>query len=255
MKHINLYFNFELTSLSPDGKPISLGIVSDDILADNAGKPCRHPGCARHRSHPCEECGRIEATTYPPKSIYCEFTDYGNAYDDWVKENIIDKLVYKDKPYEGKGNTEHIKDCLRSYLEQFNDYQITFVGDCVANDWIHLLKIIAEWKLKCIRADDEGCTNCIHYKDYICVFSGACPIKIGLPKLPDNITLVPFDINDLITIKKGISVQEAFDIDREELAFGLLPTGEVDIPVELDGSKHNARWDATVIKAIYNKLK
>lgn len=23
------------------------------------GEPCPHPGCLSHRSHPCEECGRI----------------------------------------------------------------------------------------------------------------------------------------------------------------------------------------------------
>ena len=31
MKTINLYFDFEFTSLSPDAQPISLGIVSDEI--------------------------------------------------------------------------------------------------------------------------------------------------------------------------------------------------------------------------------
>ena len=30
MKTINLYFDFEFTSLSPDAQPISLGIVSDE---------------------------------------------------------------------------------------------------------------------------------------------------------------------------------------------------------------------------------
>ena len=24
------------------------------------GQPCGHKGCAGHKSHPCEECGRIE---------------------------------------------------------------------------------------------------------------------------------------------------------------------------------------------------
>lgn len=26
-----------------------------------AGRPCSHPGCAAHLSHPCEECGRYAA--------------------------------------------------------------------------------------------------------------------------------------------------------------------------------------------------
>ena len=28
------------------------------------GEPCHHAGCAHHRSHPCEVCGRIEARGY-----------------------------------------------------------------------------------------------------------------------------------------------------------------------------------------------
>lgn len=23
------------------------------------GEPCEHPGCLNHRTHPCENCGRI----------------------------------------------------------------------------------------------------------------------------------------------------------------------------------------------------
>ena len=25
-------------------------------------EPCKHPGCLSHKSHPCEYCGRIEAS-------------------------------------------------------------------------------------------------------------------------------------------------------------------------------------------------
>lgn len=32
MKTINLYFDFEFTSLSPDAQPISLGIVSEEKI-------------------------------------------------------------------------------------------------------------------------------------------------------------------------------------------------------------------------------
>ena len=32
-------------------------VVGGDVLRD--GDPCSHPGCLRHVSHPCEECGSI----------------------------------------------------------------------------------------------------------------------------------------------------------------------------------------------------
>ena len=28
-------------------------------VAIRDGEPCKHPGCLSHRTHPCEECGRI----------------------------------------------------------------------------------------------------------------------------------------------------------------------------------------------------
>ena len=81
--------------------------------------------------------------------------------------------------------------------------------------------------------------------------------KTGLPILPSNISPVPQDLNDLIAYKKGISVREAFELDREGLAasikmmddlMGFCAKNNVTSP------KHIALWDAKVIKAIFNKL-
>lgn len=33
MKTLNLFFDFEFTGLSPDAQPISLGIISDEIIS------------------------------------------------------------------------------------------------------------------------------------------------------------------------------------------------------------------------------
>ena len=91
-------------------------------------------------------------------------------------------------------------------------------------------------------------------------------VKIGLPILPKNISPVPEDLNDLIAHKKGISVSEAFGLDREKLAYETIEikgehsyvatiepeTGRV---VEIIPNKFNALWDAKVIKEVYNKLK
>jgi hypothetical protein len=72
-------------------------------------------------------------------------------------------------------------------------------------------------------------------------------IKSGLPKLPANISPVPMDLNDMIAHKKGISISEAFDLNREFLAGAMIGSAA--------GHKHNSFWDAKVIKAIYEKLK
>ena len=68
-------------------------------------------------------------------------------------------------------------------------------------------------------------------------------VRYGLPKLPENISPVPADRNDLIAFKKGISVKEAFEFDREMLA------GNTE-----GASKHNSLFDAKIIKEIYNNI-
>jgi hypothetical protein len=116
MKTINLYFDFEFTSLSPDAQPISLGIVSDDI-----NKTLMPPCDVYH-----------ESVNYS-KSFYAEFTDFDiNRCDDWVKENVVGKLIGTGI-IGGNGtsvyaNTRIIKRELIKFLGQFSDYQIQFVG-------------------------------------------------------------------------------------------------------------------------------
>ena len=92
--------------------------------------------------------------------------------------------------------------------------------------------------------------------------------KIGLPKLPPNICPVPIDLNDIIALKMDISPKEAFDICRESIGVGEASEGlyarmsKLNDSVAMnqlaknpkEGAKHNAYWDAIVIKACYEKL-
>lgn len=34
-------------------------LYTDREVKFHSGEPCNHPGCAAHKSHPCEGCGRI----------------------------------------------------------------------------------------------------------------------------------------------------------------------------------------------------
>ena len=92
--------------------------------------------------------------------------------------------------------------------------------------------------------------------------------RTGLPKLPSNISPISEDLNDLIARVKGISVREAFDLNRESLAYlkiDLYGESETEcfgkrvgdtLEIErVENQKHNALFDARVIKEIYQKLK
>jgi hypothetical protein len=229
MKTINLYFDFEFTSLSPDAQPISIGIISDDN-----------------------------------KKFYAEFTDFDiNHCDEWVKENVLSKLYLKEKFCENArilagdswkciANIIGIKFHLSEWLSQFSDYKIQFVCDCGTYDWYWMVQLLAEWEQ--IEDDKNG-------------FDGNCPtcgtkgkesFSIGLPNLPSNVSPVPEDLNDLIARKQQISVREAFDLNREELVGNWDKLDEMNSgkkSYNLDQfPKHNALWDAKVIKQIYNKL-
>lgn len=258
MQKLNLYLDFEFTSLSPDAQPISIGIVSDipDFVVTKMGDIEFYT-----KPHPL-------ITGLPKeKSFYAEFTDFDiNRCDDWVKENVVGKLKHYGQQsgggwsasddcfkYECYNDTDRIKVALKEYLEQFSDYEIQIVVDCGTWDWYWFLQLVAEW----------------YKKD--CPKPGYCTrheVKIGLPILPPNISPVPQYLNDIIAIKKGISPKEAFDLNREELAFGWhenqgremvnsFKERELEffgLPKENKESKHNSLWDAKIIKAIFNKL-
>lgn len=70
-----------------------------------------------------------------------------------------------------------------------------------------------------------------------------CQLFGGAMKLPKNVYTYPFDI---ATLMKHKNIDP--DINREKFAFG-------EVYAEMLEKKHNALWDAEVIKACYEKLK
>ena len=267
MKEIKLFVDFEFTSLSPDAQPISVGIVCENKAFIT---PVKDETQNDIISNFCVGSFRQDFSGH---SFYAEFTDFDiSRCDDWVKENVVGKLQFypeshdKTDEYDTQvwdmcNRFENVKIKLRQWLSQFSDYKIQFVVDCGTWDWYWLLQLLAEWD---VIENEEA-------------FSGKCPTcgqsavlsyKRGLPKLPTYISPVPMDLNDLIAFKKGISVSEAFDLNREELAFGWYKNAERNIinkfkedelaffgfKGESKDQKHNAMWDAKVIKAIYEQL-
>jgi hypothetical protein len=286
MKTLNLFFDFEFTSLSPDAQPISVGIVSDEIpnISDAFEKA------------EFEYWFKQEPKGKHSKSLYCEFSDFDiNRCDHWVKENVVSKLILEkgdvvrdDNGWQSKASFYFIKDVLKEWLKQLSDYQIQFVCDCGTWDWYWMVQLLAEWEVNRLTriknpfnfswlSEEQRKKLLIEYKKELeeywpdskfelidkSIISNIPGFKIGLPKLPGNISPVPFDLNDLIAIKKGITPKEAFDIDRESSSISkdmllFLTKNEAEVYDRLTNNstnKHNSLDDALVIKKIYNKLK
>ncbi|WP_163321687.1 hypothetical protein [Draconibacterium mangrovi] len=283
MKTINLYFDFEFTSLSPDAQPISLGIISDELCSKCIDKNLQP-------NEDCENCSGEWHKGFTQKSFYAEFSDYdSNRCDDWVKENVLSKLLIKENSEVGKqlpktkvviGAIHSVSNYLKEWLHQFSDYQIQFICDCGTWDWYWLVQLLAEWEIKKEIDNLKYLTDPIDELKFqqmkfltkagerIMIAESengfgleriSIITRTGLPKLPDNISPVPFDLNDLISIKKSITPKEAFDLNREELCIDVTDTELWQSLERIDKhslpQRHNALWDAKVIKEIYQKLK
>ena len=281
MKTINLFLKAHFTSLSPDGQFISLAIIANvpklyysvdvDLRGDNESSDSFSKRAIN------ENLGRpIDA--FEEKSFYAEFGDFDiNRCDDWVKENVISKLEYSDRrlnpngmwsdmSFSGWGLNSDIKQWLIDWLSQFSDYKLNFIVDCGWFTWYKFVELLAEWEIKRkykvvnviktevgVRFIDASVSTEDGY-----LIPEAIDYKIGLPKLPANFPPVPQDLNELIALKKGISVSEAFGLDREEIASGIhssiLCSGGIVAEDGIHPDKFNALWDAKVTKSIWERL-
>jgi hypothetical protein len=152
------------------------------------------------------------------QQFYCELTDYDKSQlDDWLNENVIANLtLQKMKPNTSK------------FVENKN--QTLVYGD------MGFLKIELEKWLK--QFDKvEIVSDCLSY-DWVLfneIFGGAMNI-------PENVFYIPIELCTMFT-DRDIDP----DISREEFAF--------DGKDVSNKKKHNALWDAFVIKKCYEKLK
>ena len=155
--------------------------------------------------------------------FYAEFTDYDKTYDDkWFMDNVVKNLVFQDEE-EGfemhhahsfgmKGTKEQVKEKLLKWFDKVSEGEsdITLVTDVGHYDMVL----------------------------FIDIFGSAFD-------LPKKIVPTYIDINNIIADEMGLSLQEAFDLNREELVKQLSNDSE-----EYD-RKHNSLWDASIIKRIY----
>lgn len=151
------------------------------------------------------------------KTFYAELNDYDkNQIDDWLKSNVIDNLNYP------KGD---VSDCI---VTEDNPKDMLVYGTMqevkfYLEKWLSQFEVVEMW------------SDCLSY-DWVLF----CQIFGHAFNIPKNVYYIPFDICTLFKAK-GIDA----DISREKFACG---------EVYSEMPKHNALWDAKVIKMCYEKL-
>ena len=186
---MNIYFDCEFTGLHRNTTMISIGMITEN-------------------GH----------------TFYAEFTDYDiNQCDDWIRENVLDNLLFNKKDYlcklgediMMKSDYADISSMLNAWLEHIRkDEDIQFVSDVCHYDTMLLIDLI---------------TN------------GGTAFN-----LPGFISPVFHDMNQDIAEYYEITDKEAFNKSREEIL--------TDIKQTIAGTKHNSLYDAKVIMEIYKHI-
>lgn len=151
------------------------------------------------------------------KTFYAEFTDYDKSQcDEWINDNVIAKLRYND---------EYIPDV---YTDRFKGGSEKIKKELLK--WFSQFEEVDIW------------SDCMAY-DWV-LFNGLMATYNGsYPELPKNINYIPFDICTLFKMK-WIDP----DISREQFAKEWCESWFE------DEEKHNALFDAKIIRMCYNKL-
>lgn len=163
------------------------------------------------------------------RTFYAEFDDFDRRQiDDWLQENVIDNLRFAEPNADEqewymahRGHNNPIGSDL------YNGYSLEMRGDTltIKNElfrWFSTFDQVEMW------------SDCLSY-DWV-LFNQIFGHAFNIPK---NIYYIPFDI---CTLFKVVGIDP--DINREKYA------GIEDESVP----KHNAGWDARVIRACYNRL-
>jgi hypothetical protein len=160
------------------------------------------------------------------RTFYGEFTDYDKTQlNDWIEKNVINNLLFTDK---NKRTTSTVPFLTKGV--HYIGYGDADTVNLYLTDWLKQFPDICMWG------------DCLSY-DWV-LFNQIWGPAFNIPK---NIYYIPFDISTLFKIK-GIDP----DVSREEFAGNMIEVSTV----EHWGTnpKHNALWDAYVIRACYNNL-
>ena len=154
------------------------------------------------------------------RQFYAELTDYNlDQCDDWIRKNVLRNLY----------NREPLED--QPYVENFHIGDKKVIGLALRN-WLKQFDYV------------QFVSDVCHY-DFVLLID----LFGEALNLPNNVNPACHDINQDIARYLGISEVEAFNFSREELV--MIEFGE-ELPETIN--KHNALYDAKVIRAISMKL-
>lgn len=165
----------------------------------------------------------IGIVTENGKRFYAEFADYDeNQCDNWIKENVLKHTILA-------GN-----DTIAARLGEDSNTTV------VLGSKMDIRYELGEW----LKQFDS-----VQFVSDVCHYDMVLLIDIfgGAFDLPKNVSAVCHDINQDIAKHYDISEREAFDKSREDIVAELCGGF-------IAGDKHNALYDAEVIKAIYEEV-
>ena len=241
-----IFYDVQSTGVSRDADIISIGLVAvteiphmvDVSILSNYGETYEQQ---------IKNYLKINPTQKEIKAFYAEFDDFNvDKCDDWVKENIVGKLMLKNYIDSTemalnneignviyKGDTDIISFYLKEWLCRFES--VEFYADYDVIDKPMLIDLIADWNTKLNEEEDFG------------------SYKIGLPKHLPNINYYDFyDIHSILKwkgIDPDINREEFINIENQRLLSGKYPETMDDL------QKHNAIYDAWICWKMYEKLK
>ena len=167
--------------------------------------------------------------------FYAEFSDYNKEMvTPWISENVINNL-YLSKLFKGS-------------IRQFGDNNIYYQGKKK-----NIASTILMW-LNDIRQQHSENSK-IQFVSDVCHYDFVLLIDLLVNNallLPDWISPYCHDINQDIASYMDITDIEAFDINREKIVYNNISDLSKKNNMQLydDMIKHNALWDANIIKLI-----
>jgi len=153
------------------------------------------------------------------KKFYAEFYGYDKAQiDPWLQENVVDNLLYNNIAAFTSATL------IQTLCTDTDDHYVALYPT-------HIKEVLTTWLEQF--GEVEIWSDCLAY-DWV-LFNDIFGHAFNIPK---NVYYIPFDICTLFKVK-NINP----DISREEFIGG-----------SVEGAKHNALYDAKVIKACYENL-
>jgi len=171
------------------------------------------------------------------RTFYAEFSDYNlDQVDEWIRDNVISRLRLKPHRegedeyfiWGNRGSSVEVRGNSKEIAQHLADWFQDMLGGPVS--WVDYGQENIPKKI--VEPVFEIWSDCLSY-DWV-LFN---QLWDGALNVPACVYYIPFDICTLFKIK-GVDP----DINREKFS-----------EMTKDAEKHNALWDAQVIKACYEK--